>query len=53
MELLTVKDAMAQYGLSRKRTDLIFGMCNEVPRVPGGKKYVARSEFEKVIGGKK
>ena len=51
MELLTVKDAMEQYGLSRRRADLIFSLCRQVPRVPRGKKYVTRREFVKVMEG--
>lgn len=53
MELLTVKDAMDQYGLSRRKTDEIFALCRQVPRVPRGKKYVDRSEFDRVLGGRR
>ena len=53
MELITVKEAMEEYGLSRKKADEIFSLCKQVPRVPRGKKYVFRDELERVMGGRR
>ena len=53
MELLTVKEAMEEYGLSRKKTDEMFSLCRQLPRKPKGKKYVTKAEFERVMGGTK
>ena len=50
-ELLTVKMIQEEYGLSRRKVDELLYHCNTVPRVPGGKIRVVRSEFEKVLRG--
>lgn len=52
--IITVKDVMNEYGLSRKKADELFSRCKQIPRVPRGKKMVLESEFTKVLtGGKK
>lgn len=53
MELITVKEAMEEYGLSRRKADEMFALCKQLPRVPRGKKYVFRDELNKVMGGRK
>lgn len=51
MELITVKEAMEEYGLSRRKADEMFALCRQLPRVPRGKKYVFRNELDRVMGG--
>lgn len=48
-EILTVKDVMEQYGLTRYKTEQLLALCREVPRVPRGKRGVLRSELERIM----
>lgn len=52
-KLLTVAEAMEEYGLSRKKTEELFNIVGTLPRVPRGKKYVLRKAFEEMTGGMK
>ena len=49
--IVTVKEVMQEYGLSRRKADEIFGLCNQLPRRPRGKKRVLQSELIKVMRG--
>lgn len=53
LELLDVKTAMSEYGLSRRKVTQLMSMCDCVPRMPRGKRYVSRNELERVMGGTK
>lgn len=49
MELLTIRDVMTGYGISRKKATELFDLCKEVPRKPRGKRMVQRNEFERIL----
>ena len=49
--VLTPKMIQSEYGFGRKKVDEILSYCNLAPRVPGGRKYVLQSEFEKALKG--
>lgn len=53
LELLDVKTVMSEYGLSRRKVTQLMSLCDCVPRMPRGKRYVTRREFERVLGGEK
>ena len=53
VDILDVNTAIEEYGFSRVKTNELFSLCNQVPRKPRGKKYVLRSEFERVLGGER
>ena len=48
-ELLTVKQIMEDYSLSRRKADEIRFACKTAPRKKNGKIFVLRSEFEKAL----
>lgn len=49
MEILSIKDVMTEYGISRKKATELFDICKEVPRRPRGKRMVQRNEFERIL----
>lgn len=53
-KIITIRDAMEGYGLSRRKATELFSRCKQIPRVPRGKRMVLESEFSKVLtGGRK